>query len=127
MEDRQSLIPHIEAGDVELLEAAGVEEQFADRINPQKYNYSPKLTAIVGAIIGHDYGIRDRKGGYLSSLSITSDGYVLARSTASDGGGAFLGSASDLDRNLDDYITNLTAEDRAEFTRLRKEKIQDWR
>jgi hypothetical protein len=39
--------------------------QFVDRINPARFNFSPMLTAIVGGIIDHDYGVRDRKGGKL--------------------------------------------------------------
>lgn len=101
--------------------------EFADRINPSKFNFSPKLVAIVGAIIGHDYGVRDRRGGLLSHLSITSDGYVTAASTMSDGGGAFIGSADDLERNLSAYRAELTAEDRAEFDRLYALSVQDWR
>jgi len=103
---------------------------FADRVNPRNLGFSPRMTAIVGAIIGFDYGVRDSKGGKLSSLSITSDGYVMARSTASDGGGAFLGSASDLERNLADYRFTLAGEndeDAEEFDRLYKQNVRDWR
>ena len=64
--------------------------QFAERIDLRKFNFSPKLTALVGAIIGHDYGVRDRKGGRLTVLSITSDGFVVAASTAHESG-AFVG------------------------------------
>ena len=31
--------------------------EFAERINPTNLGFSPKMTAIVGAIIGHDYGV----------------------------------------------------------------------
>jgi len=100
---------------------------FAERINPRNFNFSPKLAAIVGAIIGHDYGVRDGRGGYLTSISITSDGYVLAGSTASDGGGAFIGSADDLDSNLNLYKADLTADDRAQFERIYLTRVKDWR
>ena len=106
-------------------------EQFAERINPRNLGFSPKMAAIVGAIIGHDYGVRDGRGGKLSSLSITSDGYVMASSTASDGGGAFFGSADDLDRNVEQYTLALhdaaSNEDAEEFERLCKANITDWR
>ena len=105
--------------------------EFAERINPRNLGFSPKLTAIVGAIIGHDYGVRDRKGGRLTSLSITSDGFVTASSTASDGGGAFIGSADDLDRNLEQFImvlhNDVSDEDAEEFERLVKANVKDWR
>ena len=106
-------------------------KELAERINPRNLGFSPKLTAIVGAIIGHDYGVRDRKGGLLSSLSITSDGYVMASSTASDGGGAFIGDAQDLDRNLDQFVmvlhNEVGDEEAEEFERLYKANVTDWR
>jgi hypothetical protein len=100
---------------------------FAERINPRQFNFSPKLVAIVGAVIGHDYGVRDARGGRLYSLSITSDGYVVAGSTASDGGGAFIGSAADLDRNLDAWRAALTEQDRVEFDRIYQARVIDYR
>ena len=105
--------------------------EFAERINPRNLGFSPKMVAIVGAIIGHDYGVRDRRGGRLTSLSITSDGFVTCGSTASDGGGAFIGSADDLDRNLEQFIMvlhdDVSDEDAEEFERLYKANVEDWR
>jgi len=105
--------------------------EFAERINPRNLGFRPKLTAIVGAIIGHDYGVRDLRGGQLTSLSITSDGYVTCGSTASDGGGAFIGSADDLDRNLEQFImvlhNDVSDEDAEEFERVYKANVKDWR
>jgi hypothetical protein len=103
--------------------------EFAERINPTNLGYSPKMTAIVGAIIGYDYGVRDRKGGLLSGLSITSDGYVMANSTAHESG-AFIGSADDLNRNLADYqfvLAGENDEDAEEFARLYATNVKDWR
>jgi hypothetical protein len=103
---------------------------FAERVSPRNLGFSPKMTAIVGAIIGFDYGVRDSKGGRLTGLSITSDGFVTAGSTASDGGGAFIGSASDMERNLADYRFTLAGEndeDAEEFDRLYKQNVRDWR
>lgn len=104
---------------------------FAERINPRKLGFSPKMSAIVGAIIGHDYGVRDSRGGHLTSLSITSDGFVMAQSTMSLGGGAFLGSADELERNLEIFTAYLASdvsdEDADELTRLYKENVRDWR
>ena len=85
------------------------------------------LAAIVGAIIGHDYGVRDRKGGHLTSIAICSDGYVTARSTASDGGGAFLGSAEAMEQNLRIFREDLSENDRNEFDRLYKANVLDYR
>lgn len=99
---------------------------FADRINPARFNFSPKMTALVGAIVGHDYGVRDGRGGRLTSLSITSDGYVICGSTAHETG-AFVGSADDLDRNLANYLVFLTPADRAEFAKVYAVRVTDWR
>ena len=108
-----------------------MDKQFAERINPRNLGFSPKMTAIIGAIIGHDYGVRDRRGGYLTSLAITSDGYVMARSTASIGGCAFIGSASDLERNIEAYRFALAAdvsdEDAETFEALYASNVKDWR
>ncbi len=90
---------------------------FASRINPYKFNFSPQLTTIVGAIIGFDYGVRDRKGDQLTSISITSDGYIITGSTARESG-AFTGDARDLEWNLSNYRDDLSDEDRKEFDRL---------
>lgn len=102
-------------------------KEFAERINPRKFNFSPKLTAIVGAIIGYDYGVRDRKGGQLTSISITSDGFVIAGSTASDGGGALIGTAGDLNANLTLYFSELAPADLDTFKSLYKSRVSDWR
>ena len=106
-------------------------KDLAERINPRNLGFSPKMVAIVGAIIGHDYGVRDRKGGRLTSLSITSDGFVTCGSTASDGGGAFIGSVDDLDRNLEQFVmvlhNEVGDEEAEEFERLYKANVTDWR
>lgn len=103
-----------------------MKQDFAERIHPGKLGYSPKLAAIVGAIIGHDYGVRDGRGGYLSSIAITSDGFVVASSTASDGG-AFIGTATDLESNLAQFKDELSVEDRAEFDLSWKARVLDYR
>jgi hypothetical protein len=41
-------------------------------------HYSPMMAGITGAIVGHEYGARDPRGGKLNGLSITSDGFVIA-------------------------------------------------
>lgn len=86
-------------------------ESFAKRINPRKYNFSPKFGAILGALIGYDYGIRDGRGGHITGVSVTSDGFVIGRSTASDGGGAFLGDVKDLRSNLAEFLKHLRVTD----------------
>ena len=96
---------------------------FADRINPRKFNFSPKMTALVGAIIGHDYGIKDNRGNTLRSISISSDGFVMG-----NGSSAFIGTASDMDANLLQFTTFcLKRADRKRFASLYKERVIDWR
>ena len=102
-------------------------QEFAERIHPGKRGWSPKMASIVGAIIGYDYGVRDRRGGYLSSIAITSDGYVVASSTASDGGGAFVGDVRELEFNLAKFKAELSHEDRVELNRIWKERVYDYR
>ena len=64
----------------------------AYKSSPQRFGYSAMMTAIVGAIIGYDYGVRDPLGGKLTGISITSDGFIIA-STTSHESGAFIGTA----------------------------------
>ena len=99
---------------------------FEERINPANFNFSPKFTAIVGGIIGYDYGARDGKGGKSGALSIASDGFVIAQSTAHESG-AFIGTASDLERNVGKYVALLTEEDKTEFELRYAQAVTDWR
>ena len=100
----------------------------AKKLNPLKLGYSPKMAALVGAIISHDYGTRDGRGGKLTGLSITSDGFLLA-STTSHESGAFIGTANDFERNLWQFLAHakLTGEERQEFDRLFRVNVCDWR
>jgi len=102
--------------------------ELAVKLNPSKYGFSPKLTAIVGGILGVDYGVRDRKGGKLGALSITSDGFVIAQSTAHESG-AFVGDARDLERNLELLLTDakLTPEEQTEWDNAYRRNVTDWR
>lgn len=103
-----------------------LEEEFAERIYPRKFGFSPRMAAIVGAIIGHDYGVRDSRGGYLTHLHITSDGFVMASSTVHDSG-ALLTNIAELTANLAPYLAELTERDRLEFQRLYKGNVKDYR
>lgn len=101
--------------------AVTVDHAFAGRIHPRNFNFSPKFTALVGAIIGYDYGVRDGRGNQCSSFSITSDGFIISSSNA------FLGSADDLARNLQDFFTVIHPEDKEKFTTLYAANVKDWR
>jgi hypothetical protein len=104
-------------------------EKLAEKLNPRKLGFSPKMTALVGAILGYDYGVRDARGGVLTSLSITSDGHIICGSTASDGGGAFVGDASDLDRNLSLLLNTakLTKTELKAFKSIYTARVTDYR
>lgn len=99
----------------------------AERINPRNLGYSAKMTAIVGAILGHDYGVRDRRGNRLTGLSITSDGFVIAH-TEPVSSGAFIGSADELEINIKRLLAdaNLTDEEAHEWE-LAYNRVTDWR
>src|SRR5690348_3383805 len=102
-------------------------DTLADKLNPRKHGYSPKMTAIVGAIIGHDYGVRDPRGGKLMGLTITSDCFVTA-STTSHESGVFVGTYLDFANNLSGLLARvqLTPEEKAEYDRLYKQHVTDW-
>lgn len=102
-------------------DVAIAKRELAERIHPRKYNFSPRFAALLGAIIGHDYGVTDRKGSAVSSFSITSDGFIVSSSNA------FLGDAADLERNLADFYTCISADDANEVTRRYKANVLDYR
>lgn len=102
-------------------------ELLAERINPQKYGYSPLMTAIVGLFIGHDYKIRDSRGGRLTSLAYTSDGYVIASTTSHDTG-IFIGGISDLENNLSKLVADarLSPDEFELFSMLTESGMDGW-
>jgi len=100
--------------------------EFAERINPRNFNFSPTMQAIVGAIIGHDYGVRHRYGARVTGISITSDGYVLL-DTDPVSSGFFLDTIEALIVKLYMYVKELSNADRAEFNRLYVRNIKDYR
>lgn len=99
-----------------------------DKLNPRTLGFSPKIAYILQAVTGFDYGVRDGKGGYAASLSITSDGYMIA-ATSSRESGAFLGDAGDLQRNLSALLNEakLSPAERSEFDKLYASHVMDWR
>ena len=99
---------------------------FAERINPSTKSFCPRFTALVGAIIGYDYGLRDGRGGKWTGVSITSEGIVIAATTAHPSG-AFVGPAEDLERNIRVFINLLDEEDRNEFFGRYAARVRDLR
>jgi hypothetical protein len=91
-------------------------------------NYSPQMTAVAGAILGHDFGLRDRRGNRWVGLSITSDGFVIA-STEPVSSGAMIGTADELAHNLALLIcdANLTPEETKEYGRRYDAHVTNWR
>jgi hypothetical protein len=88
-------------------------------------NYSPRMAALAGAVLGHDFGVRDRKGNRLVGISITSDGFIIAQ-TEPVSSGAFIGTVDDLARNLALLIcdANLTPEETQEYGRLYDQHVK---
>ena len=93
-----------------------------------KNNYSPKIAAIIGAVLGFDYGVRDGRGNQVTGLSITSDGFVIGQTPNPDAS-PFIGSADDLARNLALLIAdaNLTLAETKLYGRLYDTHVKDWR
>jgi hypothetical protein len=78
---------------------------------------SGKMAAIVAYILGESWTEPD-----IAALSVTSDGFVLTDAE-------FFGEAADLDRNLLNLLVaaEVTPEERADFERLYRERVDDWR
>jgi hypothetical protein len=90
----------------------------ADKLKPDRFSaMSGKMAAIVGYIVGESWTEPE-----IAALSVTSDGFVLTDAE-------FFGEAADLDRNLLNLLVaaELTPEERADFERRYRERVDDWR
>ncbi len=90
----------------------------ATKLHPESFSeMSGKMAAIVGYILGESWTVPE-----IAALSVTSDGYVMTDAE-------FFGEASDLDRNLLNLLVaaEVTAEERIEFERRYRERVDDWR
>ena len=78
---------------------------------------SGKMAAIVGYILGVSWTEPE-----IAALSVTSDGFVLTDAE-------FFGEAADLDRNLLNLLVaaEATMDERTEFERPYRERVDDWR
>jgi hypothetical protein len=89
-----------------------------EKLHPDRFTaMSGKMAAIVGYILGESWTEPE-----ITALSVTSDGFVTTDSE-------FFGEAADLDRNILNLLVaaELSAEERTEFERLYRERVDDWR
>lgn len=90
----------------------------ATKLHPDRFSaMSGKMAAIVGYILGESWTEPE-----IAALSVTSDGFVLTDAE-------FFGEAADLDRNLLNLLVaaETTMDERAEFERRYRERVDDWR
>lgn len=90
----------------------------AAKLHPDRFSaMSGKMAAIVGYILGESWTEPE-----IAALSVTSDGFVLTDAE-------FFGEAADLDRNLLNLLVaaETTADERTEFERCYRERVDDWR
>jgi hypothetical protein len=90
----------------------------AEKLRPDRFTaMSGKMASIVGYILGESWSDPE-----ITTLSVTSDGFVTTESE-------FLGEAADLDRNILNLLmaAGLSDEERAEFERLYRDRVDDWR
>lgn len=88
------------------------------KLHPDRFSaMSGKMAAIVAYILGESWTEPE-----IAALSVTSDGFVLTDAE-------FFGEAADLDRNLLNLLVaaEVTTEERADFERLYRERVDDWR
>jgi hypothetical protein len=90
----------------------------AEKLHPERFTaMSGKMAAIVGYILDESWTEPE-----IAALSVTSDGYVTTDAE-------FFGEAADLDQNLLNLLVaaDLSPDERAEFERLYRERVDDWR
>jgi hypothetical protein len=89
-----------------------------DKLHPDRFSeMSGKMAAIVGYILGESWTEPE-----IAALSVTTDGFVMTDAE-------FFGEAADLDRNLLNLLVaaEVTPEERVNFERLYRERVDDWR
>lgn len=90
----------------------------AEKLHPDRFtDMSGKMTAIVVYVLGESWTEPE-----ITALSVTSDGFVTTDAE-------FMGEAADLDRNLLNLLVaaGLSDDERSEFERLYRERVDDWR
>ena len=95
------------------------------KLHPARFSdMSPQMAAIVGCIIG--IPCIDPS---LTSMHITSDGFVLATAEGDIGANDFIGSADDLDRNWENLLVaaGLSEDEVVAANDLRANVTTDWR
>lgn len=103
-----------------LPEANRDHDALVKALDPRKHGYSPKMSAIIGALLGFDYGVRDSHGGTLTTpFSVTSDGFVLCGHTTHDTG-AFIGTVTEFNSNIQRLVhdANLTPAQATAFQKI---------
>ena len=97
-----------------------------NKLHPSRFpGMSAKMIAVVGCILGEDWTEPT-----IAELVITSDGFVLARNAGHVGFNAFIGSATDLQRNWDNLlnVAGLTGEEQREANYRFQEAVKSpWR
>ena len=90
----------------------------SEKLRPDQFSdMSGKMAAIIGYVLGEAWTDPE-----ITALSVTSDGFVTTPSE-------FIGEPADLDRNILNLLVaaGLSAEERAEFERLYRDRVDDWR
>ncbi|MBC8738543.1 hypothetical protein F6X40_17425 [Paraburkholderia sp. UCT31] len=98
-----------------------VQDSLKAKLNPQRFQQmSSKMAALVGFILNEEF-----TSPAIAEVSITSDGYVLAREGDDIGANAFLGAYADLESNFRRLVdvAGLTPEEAEEFSRLYREHV----
>ena len=90
----------------------------ADKLHPDRFSdMSGRMAAVIGYVLGESWAKPE-----IAWLSVTPDGHVISDS-------AMVGVAADLDRNLLNLLiaADLTDEERTDFERRYRERVDDWR
>jgi hypothetical protein len=104
--------------DLATAKGYGLPVSIADKLHPDRFTaMSGKMAAIIAYVLGEAWTEPE-----ITALSVTSDGFITTDSE-------FLGDASDLDRNILNVLlaAGLTDDERQEFERRYRERVDDWR
>ena len=96
-----------------------------EKLHPTRFTaMSGRMAAILGFVLSQTWTMPR-----MQELHITSDGFLMARSSEDIGCNDFIGAVADWDSNLQRLfgVAEVTPDERQEFAGLWQLRVKDWR
>jgi len=101
----------------------------AAKLTPHIHGFPTRMTAVIGAILNYDYGVREPDGGKLTYIHITKSGDVVSLCTGCTQPLVYIGPVQTLEQDIRTLTkrAKLTQTEIEEFERVYRLRVKDWR